>query len=312
MTRKVIEIKSQTPIMVVTWVLNNICTNKCDYCPSVLHSGTNHNYNWDQARQFIDVLLSKYNCIKLAISGGEPTVSPWFPELVKMFSDRGHSVGVTTNGARTVSYYDKIAPDLSYIVMSWHPSFEDPDFVEKALACAKHTWVTVSVMMDSRHFDRSLAMYKELQKHKSLGVEAVRITSWTPGITVGSEYTPEQIDIINKLEYVSATEFATPKNITPDGPWFIFDDGYQSRMDAQELINTNQTNFVGWECDIGLESLYLHYDGELRMGNCRSAPIIGSLQDIDNIKWPTKSFICPQTHCRCTSDVNVSKRKLPT
>jgi 2-iminoacetate synthase ThiH len=50
----IIEIKQQVPAMYLTWVINNICTNACSYCHPNLHTGTNHNYDWSHAEEFID------------------------------------------------------------------------------------------------------------------------------------------------------------------------------------------------------------------------------------------------------------------
>jgi organic radical activating enzyme len=306
----IIEIKQKIPALYLTWIINNICTNACSYCPTTLHNGTNHNYDWEDARKFIKLVLEKYPKIHLAISGGEPTLSPWFKDLVKMFSDAGHPVGITTNGARTVRYFDEVSQYLSYVVMSYHPSFIDPELEEKALACAKHTLTTVSVMMDSRYFEQSLEMFHRLCKHDNLSVEHVRIQSWRANTHEGSDYTPEQIIIMDSLVRHNANQSVRPKNPGLTGAVALYDDGTISSLDAQKIINGNNTNFQGWECNIGLESLYVKWDGVIRRGNCISSPVIGILQNIDNILWPINSFVCPQTFCNCTTDVYVSKRKL--
>lgn len=305
----IIQIKQRTPALYLTWVINNICTNACSYCPTNLHEGTNHNYDWEDAKKFIKLVLEKYPKIHLAISGGEPTLSPWFKDLVKQFSDAGHPAGITTNGARTVRYFDDVAKYLSYVVMSYHPSFEDPDLEEKALACAKHTPTTVSIMMDSRHFDQSLAMFYKLCKHTNLSVEHVRIQNWRANTHKGSEYTPEQVEIMDSLKRHNARHGVKPKNPALTGGIAFYDDGSKSELHAQKIINENNTNFQGWDCNIGLESLYIKWDGVVRKGNCISSPIIGKIQEVEKILWPTDSFRCPQNFCNCTTDVYVSKKR---
>lgn len=305
---EIIEIKQKVPAMYLTWIINNICTNACSYCPANLHEGTNHNYNWEDAEKFIKLVLEKYPKIHLAISGGEPTLSPWFKDLVKQFSDAGHPVGITTNGARTVRYFDDVAQYLSYVVMSYHPSFIDPELEEKALACANHTITTVSVMMDSRYFDQSLEMFYRLCKHDNISVEHVRIQSWRASTHEGSDYTLEQIAIMNSLKRHDAKKLVRPKNPGLTGAVAFYNDGTNSELIAQKIINENNTNFQGWNCDIGLESLYVKWDGLVRRGNCISSPVIGKIQDVDNILWPLDSFRCPQNFCNCTTDVYVSKR----
>lgn len=310
MNPKIIKIEQDIPALYLTWVINNICTNACSYCPPNLHTGTNHNYEWADAEKFIKLVLEKYPKIHVAISGGEPTVSPWFKDLIKMFSDAGHPVGVTTNGARTANYYRDISKYLSYIVMSYHPSYEDENFIEKALACAENTYCTVSVMMDSRHLDKCLAMYIKLSEHKQLSVQPVKIHDWGVKTFDGRDYTPKQLDLIASLPRIYAKAPIIPDVVGYTGSTAFYDDGSESKLDAQKLINENNTNFIGWECNIGLESLYVKFDGIVRSGNCITSPIIGKIQDSDNILWPQQSITCKQTFCNCTTDVYVSKKKL--
>jgi len=306
----IIEIKQKIPAMYLTWIINNICTNACSYCHPNLHTGTNHNYDWSHAEKFIDEVLSRYPKIHVAISGGEPTLSPWFKDLVKKFSDAGHPVGITTNGARTVRYFEDVSQYLSYVVMSYHPSFEDTELEEKALACAKNTITSVSVMMDSRHFDKSLEMFHKLSKHDNLSVEHVRIQDWRANTHEGSEYTPEQIKIMNSLTRHTAKNLAKPKNPGLTGAEAFFLDGtHEPNLNAQELINSGNTNFESWTCNIGLESLYVKYDGLIRRGNCITSPFVGKIQDIENIIWPIGPIMCRQNYCNCTTDVYVSKQK---
>jgi len=307
--KQLIEIKQLEPVLYLTWIINNICTNKCSYCPPITHNGTNHHYEWSHAEQFIKLLLTKYPRINVAISGGEPTVSPWFRDLVKLFFDNGHAVGMTTNGARSVRYFDDIAQYMSYIVFSYHPSFEDPTLIDKALVSAKHTPTCISVMMDSRHFDKSVEMYHKLCEYEQLTVEPVRITPWIKS-TVGCDYTEEQIKILTSLQSKKATKGVSPKIKSRIGGTFYYEDGtVDERGDAQDIINKKLTNFQGWQCNIGLESLFVYFNGIIRTGNCNSSLRIGSLLDIDNIQWPSEAVTCPQTFCHCTTDVYVSKRK---
>lgn len=310
MNPKIIEIKQEIPALYLTWVINNICTNACSYCPPNLHTGTNHNYDWQDAEKFIKQVLEKYPKIHVAISGGEPTLSPWFRDLVKMFSDAGHPVGVTSNGARTANYYRDISKHLSYIVMSYHPSFKDENFIEKALACAENTHCTVSLMMDSRYLDDCLNMYIRLTDYKQLSIQPVKINDWGVKNSFGRDYSPEQTKLITALSRINATAPNKPAIEGYTGSTALYDNNTESVLDAQQLINENKTNFFGWQCNIGLESLYVKFDGFVRSGNCITSPILGKIQDSDNILWPMQSIICKQTFCNCTTDVYISKKKL--
>jgi organic radical activating enzyme len=88
MTKRLIKVKQQTNTMLLTWITNNICNNHCAYCPPILHTGKNHHYEWEKAKEFLYRLFSHYPRIHCSISGGEPTLSPFFKELVEIFYEK--------------------------------------------------------------------------------------------------------------------------------------------------------------------------------------------------------------------------------
>ena len=314
MSKRVISIKQKYDTCQLTWVLNNICTNHCDYCPPILHSGTNHHYDWAIAKTFLHRLFDRYPQIHCTISGGEPTLSPHFSELVKMFHDRGHTVGITSNAARTVRFWEEVSPMLSYICFSYHASFHDEEFLDKVLVAAKHTPVTIRVMMDSRHWDRSVEMFNTCYNSPSLSVEAVKIlaeTSMRSG--VGEEYTPEQLDWLASQRLKSATKCLYVK----DNPkWkeakidsnVYYDDGsVDMSIDTNHLVATGQTDFRGWACNIGLESLFVHWDGYVKKGNCLQGNNLFHLDDHTKHQLPTSGEICLQNLCSCGTDILITK-----
>jgi molybdenum cofactor biosynthesis enzyme MoaA len=322
MSGKIIEIIQDPKRLYLTWIINNICTNSCSYCPPIVHNGKNHYYDWDYAEKFIDALHERYPEINLAISGGEPTVSPWLPDLIKKFRNMGEGgIGMSSNASRTARYYSDIAEYLDYIVLSYHPSFHDDEFTDKVLACSEKTNTTVSVMMDSRYFEKSVEMYERLMAMNISNVETMRIISWFEDNNVGHEYTDEHEESMRTMKrtvpkysipLMAKKQFYKLKRGKDfgNGATYLCEDGSTGMVQAQEMINRQNNNFYGWECDIGLESLYVKYDGVIKTANCFSSPTIGRIQELENIKWPSAPVICPQTFCHCTTDVYVSKRDI--
>ena len=41
----------------VTWIINDICSNSCSYCLPALFAGTNHGYDWNNAKMFVKHIL---------------------------------------------------------------------------------------------------------------------------------------------------------------------------------------------------------------------------------------------------------------
>lgn len=322
MTKKLIAITQTPKTMQLTWVINNICTNACSYCPKGLHDGKNHHYEWDNAKKFVNELMARHKKINISIAGGEPTLSPHLPELVKMFHDKGNTVTVTTNGARSPRYYEEISPYVNGFSFSFHPSFEDPNFKEKVQAANKYSSTTVRVMMDTRHWNRCVEIYQYYVKQTDVSVEAVRLQDWSVGNILGRNYTSEQDRWILenphrsvKLSFGAVLKFVKRRKIPVSmGCKYHWDDGTISdHPDTIDIINSGLNDFRGWECDIGLESLFVHYDGDIQRANCRQGTpnrIIGNINESELIQWPTEPEICVQKECHCSTDIIISKKNL--
>jgi len=316
---KIIKVEQNNKrLLHLTWIINNICTNACSYCPKDLHTGTNHNYEWENARKFFEYLFEKYPEVHCSVAGGEPSVSPFLPELVKIFHDRGHTIGITSNAAKSARYWEEISPYLSYISFSYHPEFPDPKFVEKARIASESTLVTTRVMMHPNHWNHCVEIFEELLKINSITVEVVRVIDWGGGSDASASiYSDEQIEWFTKNDNrgFARTDYigSANKNIkTADiGSNYHFSDGKVTMMPSVvSLINEGLTNFYGYECEIGLRSLFINHEGTIYLGNCNQNGPIGHINNPEHIKWPTRSVICTKALCHCTTDVAINKWEL--
>jgi len=305
-------IQHNTDLTHVTWIINDICPNRCVYCPPEIHLGSNHNYDWDNARRFVQELLSRYSLMHISIGGGEPSMSPFLPELVEMFNSAGHTVSLTSNAYRTEAYWQRVAGSINQISFSYHPEFSTEQYFANVAAASAETRVACRVMMLSSHWLQCLAVFERLKLNPIHNTEAVRITNW--GTNNGSDaYTPEQIAWFNSL--ASAAKFYPlhpGKSYAKIGADYIMSDGtIGGHGESVSYINRGQTNFQGYECDIGLRSLFIGPRGQVKAGNCMAGGHIGSINEPELIAWPSKSTICPYTLCGCVTDVNINKRRIP-
>jgi len=318
--KKIIEIKNNTGGLYLTWVINNICTNHCSYCPEILHTGQNHSYDWEQVKRFVLDCNSRYGHINCSISGGEPTLSPFFKDLVNLIYDTGGSIVLTTNLARTKSWWTDIVPKISNMSISYHSEFVpeelEDEYIEKILYVKEFTYVNVRVMMYPPRWDRCINFYNKLKdKLSGFSLEIVRITP-----NFGAEqdfctinYNAEQEKILSSTPVLQVSQ---PKPAgyrpTPDNYQVLFYDNQTASFDysiASSLQNTNQNNFYGWECNLGLESLFVMYDGRVRSANCQEdSGWIGNINT--GIEWPTQSMICNKKMCHCMADLFISKKQV--
>ena len=298
--------------MHLTWMINNICTNHCSYCPPNLHEGKNHYYEWENAQRFFKMLFERYPRIHCSVSGGEPSLSPFFPDICKTFYEAGHTIGCTSNAAKPASYWKNIAPYLQYICFSWHPQFPDKNFLEKVVAAARQINVTVRVMMLSEKWDECVEMFNELSTRWEFITEPVKIIAYNDIDPTTSVYTEEQLEWFEK-NHGNHNERDLSHLIPPINPVVIlsnyhFDDGnIIEKANASDWVNRGYTNFNGYTCEIGKKSLFVRPNGIIYLGNCLVGGKIGNINKPEKIMWPTDNIKCNIDICSCSTDVNINK-----
>lgn len=317
--KKIIKIEKTSPGLFLTWILNNICTYHCSYCPEIVHGGKNHHYDWKHVKPFLDQCFEKFPYIHCSLSGGEPTVSPFFKDLVDTIYDRGGTVHVTTNLVRSWDYWEEIAHKFCTISVSYHSEFvvteeEEDEFIDKLSKLSHKSYVTLRIMMHPRNWDRCVRLYeKALLASEPFTIEVVRIL---PDFGTGfnyfnASYTNEQLDFLKNTPII----FGDPKlkvtnnhrmnKIKSD---VLYDDDtreFFSLMIQSELERTKTNNFFGWKCSIGLESLFVHYDGNIQRANCDVGGKIGNITK--EFIWPTDQIICNKNICHCAADIVITK-----
>lgn len=311
--KKIIRVQQvNDELMHITWLINNICPNRCSYCPESLHNGSNHNYDWENAKRFFEELFRRYPKMHCSVSGGEASVSPFFREIVEIFHTAGHTIGTTSNAAKPATYWADISNFLNYICFSYHPEFPDSKFIEKVEAARNNTRVTVRVMMHPRLWNHSVEMYFKLKEIDNIFVEPVRIMDWgTPDRTI-FEYSPSQLEFFTTHVRVDKPLILNREVALPNiNAMYYMDNGeIVEKANCVDFINSGMTNFKDYSCEIGLKSLFIDFDGEVFLANCKINGSIGNINNPDNIKWPTAPTICTKTLCHCTSDVNINKRMI--
>jgi organic radical activating enzyme len=310
-------IQKDSSLMHLTWMINNICNNKCTYCLPELNSGKGHHYKWENAKKFLELLFEKYPKIHCSVTGGEPSISHFFPELVKFFNSNGHTIGTTSNAFKPIEYWEDISKYLKYVCFSYHPEFPAKDFKEKVIAASLNTFVTVRLMMLPSKWDHCIEVFNSLKDIDTCFLEPVRIMDW------GSKHKETHVYTKDQLDWFHSDEAAKPHQkilkhlgkqeilkITSD---FQFEDGSilvddpNNNINSIEFINCGMTNFEGYVCEVGLKSLFVNSSGLIYLANCGVGGPIGKIDEFEQIKWPTMPVICNKKYCHCTIDVNVNK-----
>jgi hypothetical protein len=325
--KKIIEIKNEDTA-IITWILNDICNYSCRYCPPPLHNGKNHSVDWSVVEPFIDQLFNHYSTtlgkkLQFSISGGEPTMSPFFSELVRTIYMKGGLIGITTNLARTSRFIEENFKYLSYAGCSFHPAQEFPnnttdEWVEKVRIASTLTSTTVRLMMDPLYWDQCIDFIERIKNETVAALEIVFIDDQygsSPTKISDITYSSEQLEFFKTFKTIpirnTIAETNTFYRSLKNNLSYVYEDGTkQSNLSPQMLINKGQTNFFDYKCSIGKESLFIHQTGKIRRGNCHVGGIIGTLQEHKKIDWNSllRTVICDSVRCSCGADIPISKK----
>jgi hypothetical protein len=80
-------------------------------------------------------------------------------------------------------------------------------------------------------------------------------------------------------------------------------------FNAQHLVKDNKNRFQGWQCDAGLDGMFINSNGDMFRGTCLQGGKIGNIQD-DTFTLPQNSIICDKRICECVTDVYYSKKNI--
>jgi len=317
------EIRNMYPdVYQVTWIINNICNNACTYCMPGLFAGKNHGFEWENGKRFVEYILNTKKSSHWSISGGEPTMSPFFTELTKMIYDSGNTVGFTTNGVRSIRYFNEIAKYVNYISFSWHPEYPEENLmVEKLLTTNLYTQAAIRIMCPAPKelWDKSMKMIKRVRQNKHIAFESVKIIEYDMG---NNEYTPKELfDYSEEQEaFFNSSDskgFAIPGTYLNEnkvqakmGAYFHQVDDQiidSDEVNAVSYINQGYADFRGWKCNTGIEACFIHHDGTIQTANCANDEKIGHINELEKIKWPQEPTLCRIKTCSCSTDVNLSK-----
>jgi hypothetical protein len=166
-------------------------------------------------------------------------------------------------------------------------------------------------------WDQCYAFYKKLIRHyNGYAIEMVRIL---PNFGVGEnyctiEYTEEQDNILSTTSLVKGnvdTSVIKEYRPYPIDAHVLFDTGEISPLNHSmetALLNGNLSNFRNWKCNVGLESLFVHFNGDVMRGNCGVGGVIGNITRMQESGWPTEPVVCHKNICHCAADLVLSKK----
>jgi organic radical activating enzyme len=309
----------------ISWDITNVCNFACHYCFPEANAGTH------KVIDDIDLLVTNFTHlvtqyktklgkekIHLKIGGGEPTLWKDFGELISKLKDNNNLyLSIISNASRTLRWWNEYGNLIDNAILSFHINSAD---INHHIAVADILTrlgkkVTVLVLMDSTRWNDCISAIEYMKVHSK---ERWFIEAKT---VIGDTYTTEQttylLDEIKRMP--SPMWFIKNIGLVADGiirrhqSVATLDDGSKLNARSSAYISRGWNDFTGWKCNIGLESVYIKWTGEIK-GAC-GQQLYGidytfNILDKDFIKKYNpefKSAICNQSSCVCLPETHVTK-----
>jgi MoaA/NifB/PqqE/SkfB family radical SAM enzyme len=335
-------IRKDPRIITCTWFIGKRCNYDCSYCASFYHDNYSPHAAKQDACDFIDELdnyaLENNKQVKINITGGEPFVNPNFVDILEHASTKSRlsQLVVTTNGSMPLSVYTKSAEYLSNITISLHleqPIETTERTIKTILSLNKigHLFLNVNIMLFPGRLNQVKSIIKKFEKHNVKFVtrkieppfedksqviqkgdlQAIKREQENFVLDKIRGKNQNKNDIETRLkQYYSEDELAFVGSREVN--WNNI--RLHTETDTLEL-NTDQlkanglNTWQGWQCYIGIDSLYIQHNGEIFRGNCMLGEKLGNIGG--TINWPVQPFTCTASTCGCNADMMVRKTKLP-
>lgn len=286
----------------VEWNIGKRCNLDCAYCPAEIHDNFSPHTDLDIMVNTIYELEKIGKPIRLSLTGGEPTVHPKINDILKCARARLQWLSVTTNGLRPAEWY--IKQPVNQWVFSLH--FDNEHNIRAAENIVRYaqlldmegisTLYQVNLMCHHEYMDEVRAAAILLEGH-SIPYVCRRIR-WTEADD--REWFDDMRYKEKDLEWILSKTATVKANC-------VVDDEF--KLHANDIIKHKWNQFEGWECNAGLESLMINWDGEVHRATCRVGGSLGNIYN-NSFEMPKEPVVCTRKWCTCTADIPLTKIKI--
>ena len=326
-------------IISITWFIGKRCNYDCSYCPSYFHDNFSPHIDLENARKFIDELdfyaSQKGKKWKMVITGGEPFVNPSFLAIIKHMKSKKNCIKlvVVTNGSMNLEIYHESISYIDNLTISLHLEKENTiqNTINKILELNKtRVFLNVNLMALPKKFDLVRDAIEVFQKNNvNFVLRKIEPPSqYENKISKGDEeairkeatnYDENKLkrkqDLVKNREHLFQTYYAQDEldflnEFSNKKQWNnikLHGDDYAVECNTDDLIRHNSNNWQGWQCFIGIDSLYVQHNGKIYRGNCMQGGQIGEIGK--KIDWPVHPISCPIKSCLCNNDMVIRKAK---
>lgn len=301
--------------ILINWILTYNCNYRCSYCTQ--------RYKRINIMPSLKLLsIAKENIINLqrrkiylTLSGGEPTIIPYFIDFIKdlLHNIKNLEIKVITNLSRERKYYEelvqKIGEDINKLSFftSFHHEFAEVDDFLNNIQFISNSGLktTISVLAHPESMFKFKELCKKLNRIKNEYL-TYNIKYIREGTDLDRRYESEDIEWIKKF-YNENNE----KNIFLD---YVTDNNDVKRVffHTNEIIAQRLDNFKGMYCSAGSKLIAIDPYGRVTPAVCFRGRKDLPFKDGNIYKRNTqllfqRPIICPFNSCICISDLQVPK-----
>jgi organic radical activating enzyme len=294
-------------MLVVSWEVTSTCNHSCWYCGDAHRDGKHRWPDLSVALPWWHSICDQRTSVHADLLGGEPTL---WPDLITFLHEKptNLSVEVTTNGSRTLRWWDAAWPLMSGASISYHPSQADPQHIYELcelLSADTSKILSLSLLLDPDHLDTVQALYDRL------AASDMRMTCESKQLTVRNSRDQQRIEQTHSdqrvLDMIASNRFyrswAGGHPGTPTKCWL---DGVLFK--PADLKAQGRNRFRGWTCTAGQDRLFIVADGTIYRAGCRQGGQISQLNSTAAIDFGgLGTVVCGKDACWCGPEIRLEK-----
>lgn len=310
-------IYNDTNRFTIDWTLNTLCTYHCSYCHPSLHRGTNILRSKTEDPIIIKNFLTKLRSqlagrsVHIYINGGEPTISPSLETIIDFCAESGWCVYVNTNGSRSLEWWEEYAKKIYKVTISYHPeTVVDEEIFQKVEYIGTQTNVGVFTLMYPPLWDKAVNAYETFKAMDKVTIAPSRVFKREElgANDISYLYNEQQLQWLKENSNVifKNNQFAPPINNHYGQTWIEVNNMVE-KLDEVEFTNNRKNTFTNWNCNMGVDHIFIKPTGEIFQSACSQAMQIATIFDFKELL--KTSTICKTIWCMCTADVLIPKHK---
>jgi organic radical activating enzyme len=298
----------------IEWKIHNVCNNDCSFCGLRHKDGSQRWFSLDKYKEYTDKLVEACgdSPFWIQITGGEPTLYPELLELMQYMKLKGALVSLITNGSRTLRWWKELkeAKVLNNLFVTYHSEQTD-NYRHIADVINLFHDEPLEVVCLMTHVLNSIDKVFEAQDYiKANTGSIISVKAMMLGNDdIYSKYSPDQLDRLKKSNWMFSDKrnsklLPPPSQEIHQTLKITYDNNHTISSSPQELMKQQKNRFIGWDCNIGNNSMRIDHDIIYR-GVCE----IGEKRNLNDLTlgFTTDYIKCTKKDCFCGTDMIATK-----